>query len=256
MQQYKILWADDEIDLLMPHIIFLESKGYQVISVNSGNDALDEVAKQYFDIIFLDENMPGISGIETLREIKLSHPNIPVVMITKNEEEDIMEDAIGSQIADYLIKPLNPNQILLSVKRLLDKNRIVTEKTNLSYQQDFTNVSYEISDAVDYEDWITVYRKLVRWELLIDETNEKDMSEILRTQKAEANQKFANFVRSDYQDWINSSEGPLLSHHVFKEKVFPALAQTSVFLIVIDNLRWDQWEIIEPEIAQLFEIEK
>ena len=256
MQQYKILWADDEIDLLMPHIIFLESKGYQVIPVNSGNDALDEVEKQYFDLIFLDENMPGISGIETLRAIKLSHPNIPVVMITKNEEEDIMEDAIGSQIADYLIKPLNPNQILLSVKRLLDKNRIVSEKTNLNYQQNFTDVGYEIADATDYEDWIAVYRTLVRWELLIDETNEKDMSEILRTQKAEANQRFANYIRSDYEDWMNSSEGPLLSHQVFKEKVFPALAQSSIFLIVIDNLRWDQWEIIEPEIAQLFEIEK
>ena len=256
MQQYKILWADDEIDLLMPHIIFLESKGYQVIPVNSGNDALDEIEKQYFDIIFLDENMPGISGIETLRAIKLSHPNIPVVMITKNEEEDIMEDAIGSQIADYLIKPLNPNQILLSVKRLLDKNRIVSEKTNLNYQQNFTDVGYEIADATDYEDWIAVYRTLVRWELLIDETNEKDMSEILQTQKAEANQRFANYIRSDYEDWMNSSEGPLLSHQVFKEKVFPVLAQSSVFLIVIDNLRWDQWEIIEPEIAQLFEIEK
>ena len=256
MQQYKILWADDEIDLLMPHIIFLESKGYQVIPVNSGNDALDEVEKQYFDIIFLDENMPGISGIETLREIKLSFPNIPVVMITKNEEENIMEDAIGSQISDYLIKPLNSKQILISVKRLLDKKRIVTEKTNLSYQKKFTDVSDQIADAADYQEWIAVYRNLVRWELLIDETNEKDMSEIIQFQKAEANQKFANFIRSDYEGWINSSENPLLSHKVLKEKVFPKLAQSNVFLIVIDNLRWDQWEIIEPEIAQFFEIEK
>ena len=256
MQQYKILWADDEIDLLIPHIIFLESRGYKVIPVNSGNDALDEVEKQYFDIIFLDENMPGISGIETLREIKLSYPNIPVVMITKNEEENIMEDAIGSQISDYLIKPLNSNQILLSVKRLLDKKRIVTEKINLSYQKNFNDVSLQIADAADCEEWISVYRKLVRWELLIDETNEKDMSEILKSQKAEANKRFANFIRSVYEGWINSSQNPLLSHQVFKEKVFPALSRCNVFLIVIDNLRLDQWEIIEPEIGQLFEIEE
>lgn len=255
MQQYKILWADDEIELLMPHIIFLESRGYKVIPVNSGNDALDEVEQQYFDIIFLDENMPGISGIETLREIKLTYPNIPVVMITKNEEENIMEDAIGSQISDYLIKPLNSNQILLSVKRLLDKKRIVTERINLSYQKNFTDVRIEIADAEGCEEWIAIYRKLIHWELLIDKTNDKEMAEILKSQKAEANQRFANFIQSVYKGWINSYQNPLLSHQVFREKVFPALAQSNVFLIVIDNLRLDQWEIIEPEIAQFFEIE-
>lgn len=165
MQHYKILWADDEIDLLKPHILFLENKGYEVVPLNSGNDAIEEMAKQFFDIVFLDENMPGLSGIETLKEIKLIYPNIPVVMITKSEEEHIMEDAIGSQIADYLIKPLNPNQILLSVKRLLDKNRLVTEKTNLNYQQDFANLSYQMGEDLDYDGWSEIYRKLVRWEI-------------------------------------------------------------------------------------------
>jgi CheY-like chemotaxis protein len=256
MQHYKILWADDEIDLLKPHILFLENKGYEVVPLNSGNDAIEEMAKQFFDIVFLDENMPGLSGIETLKEIKLIYPNIPVVMITKSEEEHIMEDAIGSQIADYLIKPLNPNQILLSVKRLLDKNRLVTEKTNLNYQQDFANLSYQMGEDLDYDGWSEIYRKLVRWELLIDQTNEKSMSEILQMQKAEANQKFANYVKSNYQGWINGQAHPLLSHRVLKEKVFPVLEQENLFLIVIDNLRFDQWEILEPEISKLFEIDK
>ncbi len=257
MQQFKILWADDEIELLKPHILFLEQKGYQLTPVNSGSDALEEIDHNYFDIVFLDENMPGMSGLETLNYIKSTHPNLPVVMITKNEAEEIMEEAIGAKIADYLIKPLNPNQILLSVKKILDNKRIISEKTNLGYQKDFQQLSMSVMDAQDHNDWMDIYRKLVYWELQIDDTQDKSMVEVLNAQKVEADVNFSSFVTSNYESWITDPdiERPLLSHNLLKQRVFPEIGDEPIFLIVIDNLRYDQWKIIEPEISQLFSIE-
>ena len=194
MQSYNILWADDEIDLLKPHILFLEQKGYVMTAVNSGSDAIDQIGQRHFDIVFLDENMPGMTGLETLTKIKAMKPSIPVVMITKSEEEDIMEEAIGAKIADYLIKPLNPKQILLSVKKLLDNKRLVTEKTNLSYQQEFRNISMAFDEDLDHVEWADIYKKLIYWELEMDETDDKSMSEILDMQKSEANRNFVNFI--------------------------------------------------------------
>ena len=191
---YSILWADDEIDLLTPYIIFLENKGYQVSTVNSGADALELVIKQKFDVLFLDENMPGMSGLEVLIAIKQIRPNLPVIMITKSEEEELMEDAIGSKIADYLIKPLNPNQLLLSVKRIFDKKRLQEEKTNLSYQQEFRALSMQYQDKLNAEEWSEIYKKLSYWELEIDNTENKSMAEVLNSQKTEANTHFSKFV--------------------------------------------------------------
>ncbi|MEQ8473106.1 MAG: bifunctional response regulator/alkaline phosphatase family protein [Marinoscillum sp.] len=257
MQKYKILWADDEIDLLKPHILFLENKGFEVTPVPSGADALDEIEHNIFDIIFLDENMPGMTGLETLNYVKTSHPNLPVVMITKSEEEQIMEDAIGAKIADYLIKPLNPNQILLSVKKILDNKRIVSEHTNQGYLQQFQQMSMDLEDLEDFEGWANLYRKLVYWDLEIDETEDKSMVDILKDQRDQANLRFCDFVTDQYYDWMTNPDvdRPLLSHQVLKKKVFPLLkSEKPVFLIVIDNLRFDQWEIIQPEIAELFDI--
>lgn len=255
MQNYSILWADDEIDLLKPHIMFLEKKGYVVTPVNSGRDALDALQEKNFDIIFLDENMPGFTGLETLSEIKTINPNIPVIMITKSEEEDIMEEAIGAKISDYLIKPLNPNQILLSVKKILENKRLVTEKTNLSYQQDFRNLSMAFNDRIDHEEWVEIYRKLIYWELEIGKTESKDMSEVLEMQKSEANTNFVKFMEENYEDWLNDPDAdkPVLSHQLLKKKVFPLLKNPEpVFFILIDNLRYDQWKIIEPIIAEYY----
>jgi len=255
--KYKILWADDEIDLLKPHILFLGAKGFEVTPVNSGGDALEEIDHSNFDIVFLDENMPGMTGLETLNYIKSTHPNLPVVMITKSEEEHIMEGAIGAKIADYLIKPLNPNQILLSVKKILDNKRIVSEHTNLSYQQEFQKLSMSVQDMEDFEGWAELYRKLVYWDVQIDSTEDKSMLEVLATQWTDANQHFSDFIIDYYKDWITDPDvdRPLLSHQVLKKRVFPLLKDKKpVFLIVIDNLRFDQWEMIEPEISELFTI--
>ena len=257
MQQYKILWADDEIELLKPHILFIEQKGYDLTPVNSGSDALEEIDHNHFDIVFLDENMPGMSGLETLNYIKSTHPNLPVVMITKSEEEEIMDEAIGAKIADYLIKPLNPNQILLSVKKILENKRIISEKTNLNYQKEFQRLSMEVMEAENHKDWTDIYRKLTHWELEIDETEDRSMAEVLNTQKIEADSNFSDFIIENYERWISDPDAdrPLLSHHVIKNKLFPLMQDEPVFLIVIDNLRFDQWKTIEPDIAELFSIE-
>ncbi|WP_143960390.1 T9SS response regulator signal transducer PorX [Litoribacter populi] len=258
MQKFKILWADDEIDLLKPHIMFLEQKGYEITTVNSGVDAVEKVEESNFDVIFLDEMMPGMTGLETLQQVKILKPQTPVVMITKSEEEHIMDDAIGGKIADYLIKPINPNQILLSVKKILQNKRLITEKTNLSYQQDFRNISMAYNDAIDHDEWAEIYTKLVYWELEIDKTENKSMQEVLDTQKTEANANFAKFIKENYLDWLNEKgiDKPLLSHHVMREKVFPKLQEDKpLFFIVIDNLRLDQWEVIEPLLSTHFVVQ-
>ncbi len=258
MQRYNILWADDEIDLLKPHILFLNDKGYDITPVNSGADAIDKFESNNFDLVFLDENMPGMSGLETLALIKANKPSTPVVMITKSEEEYIMEEAIGSKIADYLIKPLNPNQILLSVKKILDNKRLVTEKINLSYQQDFRKLSMAYSDHIDHSEWVDIYKKLIYWELEIDNTENKSMAEVLETQKNEANSNFTKFVVDNYKDWLNdpAAQKPLLSHQIMKKRVFPKLqAGEPLFFIVIDNLRYDQWKTIEPVLLDYFNVE-
>ena len=259
MQRYNILWADDEIDLLKPHILFLEQKGYDITPVNSGSDAIDKCEENHYDIVFLDENMPGMTGLETLTKIKSFRPNTPVIMITKNEEEQIMEEAIGAKITDYLIKPLNPNQILLSVKKILDNKRLVTEKTNLNYQQDFRNISMAFGDDLNHEEWAEVYKKLIYWELEMESADDKSMYEVLEMQKGEANANFAKFIMDNYESWLNdpNSDKPILSHQIMRKKVIPNISDDRpLFFIVIDNLRYDQWKIIEAGITELFNIEK
>lgn len=252
----KILWADDEIDLLKPHILFLEGKGHQLTTVNSGNDAVDEVNGKDFDIIFLDENMPGLSGLETLEKIKAKHPSIPIVMITKSEEESIMEEAIGGRISDYLIKPVNPNQILLSIKKNLEEKRLVSEKTSSSYQQEFRQISMDLQDRMDEGEWIELYQKIVYWDLELAKSNDQGMKEILVMQKKEANNLFSRFVEKNYLNWVNGIDTPLMSHNLLKEEVFPKLKEKTTFLVVIDNLRYDQWKVLRPLLRDYFTIEK
>jgi CheY-like chemotaxis protein len=254
MQKYHILWADDEIDLLKPHIIFLNNKGYEVTTVTNGIDALELSNKQLFDIVFLDENMPGLSGLETLVKIKEVRPLVPIVMITKNEEEHIMEEAIGSKIADYLIKPINPNQILMSIKKLLQNKILVNDKTTSSYRQEFASISMTISDKLDYNEWIELYKKIVRWEIEIETVGDNSLKEILLSQKSEGNQQFFKTIKNNYEDWINESseDKPVFSHTVFRKKILPILKEEKVFVLLIDNLRYDQWKILEPLIAESY----
>ncbi|MDI9258279.1 MULTISPECIES: T9SS response regulator signal transducer PorX [Flavobacterium] len=259
MDKIKILWVDDEIDLLKPHILFLESKNYKVTTYNNGRDAIDAYEEGNFDIVFLDENMPGMSGLETLSEMKEKKSSTPIIMITKSEEEYIMEEAIGSKIADYLIKPVNPNQILLSLKKNLDHSRLISEKTTLDYQKEFRKIAMELAMVNHYEDWIELYKKLLFWELELDSINDQSMIEILESQKVEANVQFGKFIERNYEDWFSSKgEKPVMSHTLFRELVVPELVKKDkpVLFVVIDNLRYDQWKAIENVVGNHYKLEK
>ncbi|MGA8853710.1 MAG: bifunctional response regulator/alkaline phosphatase family protein, partial [Christiangramia sp.] len=258
MTKIKILWVDDEIDLLKPHIMFLESRNYEVQTCKSGTEALEQIEKENFDIVFLDENMPGLTGLETLSEIKEKRETIPIVMITKSEEEYIMEEAIGSKIADYLIKPVNPNQILLSIKKNLDHSRLISEKTTSNYQQEFRKIAMEMSQVNSYEEWAELYKKLVYWEIQLEEIEDSGMFEILESQKQEANNQFFKFISRNYESWFEKgAEPPVMSHTLFKKKVLPELKKDQpTLMIVVDNLRYDQWKTLEPIINTYYKKEK
>ena len=279
------MWADDEMELLRAHIIFLEKKGYDVVTVTNGTDAIDQCRQKTFDLILLDEMMPGLSGLETLQQIKEISPATPVVMVTKSEEENIMDQAIGSKIADYLIKPVNPNQILLSLKKNIHRKEIVTEVTQSGYQQNFQDIAAQIDSCKTCADWMNVYRRLVHWELELS-TADSSMTDMLKMQKEEADNGFAKYIKTHYLDWISEmethsptaprqqsrlrmphngtdknrqrgEERPMMSVDIFKKKVFPLLdAGEKVFLIIIDNFRLDQWRVLAQEIGDMFDIEE
>lgn len=262
----KLLWVDDEIDHLRAHILFLEKKDYEVLTVTNGQDAIDQCHQQTFDLILLDEMMPGLSGLETLQHIKEIQPQTPVVMVTKSEEENIMDQAIGQKIADYLIKPVNPSQILLTLKKHIHRREIVTEVTQSQYQQSFGQLSMQISDCRTLDDWIAVYRKLVLWELDLSETDSQ-MTEMLHMQKEDANNGFAKFIKNNYLNWVDPktfldhTKRPVMSPDIFREHIFPVLDgrdsdPEKVFFIVIDNFRYDQWRILSEEIGDMFDIEE
>lgn len=253
----SILWADDEIDLLKPHVIFLREKGYEVTTTNSGGEALDLIDEKTFDIVFLDENMPGLSGLETLTKIKSRHPGLPVVMITKSEEESIMNDAIGGNISDYLIKPVNPNQIFLSVKKNLENKRLISEKTAMGYQQQFRQIGMSLSGKLSFEEWIGIFRQLVFWELELEKSQDEGLKEVLRMQKSEANNEFSKFVGDHYIEWLKGtgSYKPVMSHTMFRDLCMPVFkTEEKVFLIVIDNMRFDQWKVMQPLFEQYYRV--
>ena len=271
-----LLWVDDEIELLRAHILFLKGKDYEVDTATNGRDAVDCCRERNYDLILLDENMPGLTGLETLTLIKELQPTVPVVMVTKSEEEDIMNQAIGAKIADYLIKPVNPNQILLALKKNIHKKDIITETTNTNYQQNMGRIAMQINNASTYEEWVEVYKSLVYWELELEHAD-NNMSEMLRMQKEEANNLFARFIRRNYEGWmqagaygasplvgrkvgqsIEKGDGtPLLSPHLFRDCIFPLLDQKEkVVLIVFDNFRYDQWKVISHELSGEFSFDE
>lgn len=257
MSAAKILWVDDEIESLQSQKIFLESKGYEVYTLTNGFDAIDYVKDHVIDVVLMDESMPGITGLETLSKIKESHPQLPVVLITKNETENLMDDAIGSQIADYLIKPVNPNQVLLSLKKILDNKRLVAEKTTTAYQQQFRNLFMALNSNPDENEWMDIYKKLVYWELEMEKSDSPEMQEVLQTQKHEANTEFYKYISKNYQSWVGpkSTHAPVMSHSLFKYKILPHVERgRPLFFILIDNLRFDQWKAIQPLFADNFRI--
>jgi len=257
MRTIKILWTDDEVEALKPHIIFLQEKGYEIDTCSNGNDTIDLVRQNRYDLIFLDENMPGLSGIETLRLIKEVRSDIPVVMITKSEEEDLMETAIGSEIADFLIKPVKPKQVLLAIKKILDQRRLITEKTTTDYRQEFSRITNMISSASTFNDWSELYKKILFWESELEKSTDSGMDEILRMQENEANNSFSKFLMNNYLNWLKpeNTNKPTLSPALFTNKIFPLVQDRKpLFFILIDNMRYDQWKTISAELSGLYRI--
>lgn len=248
----KILWIDDEVDLLKPHIVFLEKKGYSVTPINNANEALEILENEKYQLVLVDENMPGISGLEAIPMIKHIDSAIKIVMVTKSEEEHLMEQAIGEQISDYILKPVNPNQILLSLKKNLQGDDLVEQKTKSEYQQEFRNLSMELSYLNSYDDWANYYKKILNWELKFDKILDNEFADLLQSQKEEANIQFAKFIERNYENWLHSDEKPLMSHTLFKEVVKPQLENEKVLLLMIDNLRYDQWKMIEPLFTKFY----
>ena len=256
----RILWVDDEIDLLQPYIIYLKGKNYDVTTASNGEDAIDCLVEGAPDIVFLDENMPGMSGLETLQEIKRLHPEVPVVMITKSEEEHIMEQAIGEKIADYLIKPVNPSQILLCLKKHIHSRDIVTEQVQQNYRQEWSDISYMIDTASTIEEWQAIERTLTKWDLELENSS---MRSLIEDQRTQANAAFAKWIAKNYEGWFSpnpltpnpSSPHPIMSPDVMKHTVFPLLDKgEKVLLCVIDNFRYDQWKTIQPLISEFYSI--
>ena len=259
MENIKILWADDEIDILKPQILFLKQKGYDLVTVSNGYDALEECEESNdIDVVFLDESMPGLTGLETLSKIKESKPNLPVVMITKNEAENVMEEALGGQITDYLIKPVNPNQILLTLKKIIDSKRLVQESTASDYQQEFRQILMEINSGLDFRQWADIYKKIINWELKLDASNTTALGDILSMQKSEANAEFSRFVVKNYESWMSGDvEAPTMSPNLMRSKIFPELkSDVPTIMLLLDNLRYDQWKTIEPILTQFFRVEE
>ena len=257
MRKIRILWTDDEVEALKPYIFFLQEKGYEIDTCSNGNDTIDLVRQNQYDLIFLDENMPGLSGIETLKLIKEVRTDIPVVMITKSDEEDLMEAAIGSEIADYLIKPVKPKQVLLAIKKILDQRRLITEKTTTDYRQEFSRISNMISEASTSADWTELYKKIVFWESELEKSNDQGMAEILKFQENEANNSFSKFIINNYISWHkpDNKNKPLLSPALFANKIFPLVQEHKpIFFILIDNMRYDQWKTISAELSGLYRI--
>ncbi|GAY30107.1 alginate biosynthesis transcriptional regulatory protein AlgB [Bacteroidaceae bacterium] len=257
MTNGRLLWVDDEIDLLKGHIMFLQNKGYEVATCSNGTDAVELCRNRAFDLILLDENMPGLSGLETLAGIKDISPNVPVVMVTKNEAEDLMDQAIGSKIADYLLKPVNPKQILLTLKKNIHRHEIQQEAVQTGYRREFGRIGVQMSENLSAGEWTELYKRLVHWELELDGADSA-MGEMLRMQKEEANLTFAKFIRRNYERWMSHpEERPMMSPDVFKREVFPRLAAgKKVFLLILDNLRFDQWRVLGTELAEQFDIDE
>lgn len=257
MNKSKILWVDDEIDHLKSHILFLQERGYKVTPVTNAEDAVSLVEKEPFDVILLDEMMPGLSGLEAVSIFKEKNPSIPVIMITKSEEENLMEDAIGENIDDYLTKPVNPSQILSSCKRILERKRITNEKMTRHHTTEFRKISSILNGQVSVNDWIDIYIRLSQREIELDHYPNPDLRQILCDLHRECNKVFADFIESNYSHWVSGEGGPLLSPDIISKYVFPLLKRNErVLFILIDNLRLDQWMFIEPMMYDLFSIKR
>ena len=255
MAERQILWADDEIELLRPHIMILEKQGYRVTPVTNGEDAVEKVRTEHFDIVLLDENMPGKTGLDTLEEIKTHDPGLPCVMITKSEEESLMDQAIGGKIDDYLIKPVNPSQIIAACKKIIDRSSITQARLSQDYMRGLADIGRRLAMGADWKDFAEIHQQLCAWELELDDNPRLGFGTTLQDQRKECNREFARLVEREYIDWITKGDGPSMSPAVVREHVMPLLRdQRKVLFCVIDCMRMDHWMVLEKSLRELFHV--
>ncbi|MBN1327474.1 MAG: bifunctional response regulator/alkaline phosphatase family protein, partial [Candidatus Cloacimonetes bacterium] len=256
MDMLRILWVDDEIESLQPFIMFLSEKGYNVKTASNGTDAISLVIEDKFDMILLDEMMPGMDGLTTLREINKINAQIPVVMVTKSEEEGIMEGAIASQIADYLIKPVNPNQIIMAIKKIFQTDEIRKNKIGEEYARFSAQLNKALLLSPVWQQWNEMYKEICRWDLHIDEINDNALAQMHFLEKLNCNSEFCNYIIENYKEWLKSDERPMFSFDLISEFVVPELEKEGpVYFIVLDCMRLDQYFAIEPFLQEMFDID-
>ena len=254
----KVLWADDEIELLRPHHLFLDEKGFKVTPVSNGEDALALVEKEDFDIVLLDEMMPGLDGLSTLEQLKELKPHVPVIMITKNEEERLMDEAIGKRIDDYLTKPVNPSQIFMACKKILDSRQIRQSRAGQDYVARAAQVREWLSGPVGWQTWVDVHRLLCEWEIEVAQLSDAGLRQMVEDQRRECNQEFCRFIENHYAAWVDDEDdSPPLSVDVVNEFVAPLLeGGRQVFFVIVDCLRLDHWMVMEPLLAPYFNVRR
>lgn len=251
-----ILWVDDEIEMLKPFILFLTNKGFILNTTTNGDDAIVMVVNNHYDLIILDEIMPGMDGITTLNEISKINPEIPVIMLTKNEEEGLMETAIAKQISEYLIKPVNPNQILMAIKRIFQTEEIRLNRVGQEYSQFVANLNRKLFSAPDFKEWIEIYKEICKWDLIIDEMNDENLKQTHFLEKRNCNTEFCNYIEDHYKNWLSCNDRPNLSFDVVSQYIIPQLeANKTIYFLILDCLRYDQYLAIEPFIKEYFDIE-
>lgn len=252
----SVLWADDEIDLFRPHILYLEERGFAVTPVRSGDEALARIDSDRFDVVLLDEMMPGRDGLSTLEEIKDRHPSIPVVMITKSEQEDLIASAIRKEITDYIVKPVNPLQILSALRKILDREKIREGGIAQEYLEEFTRLRARIGGRPDWREWIDIYLRLTRWDIELERHRDVGLRQTHDDQRREANAEFSRYIESTYEKWLRGEDAPHLSPDVLGQYVLPHLKEgKKVYFVLIDCMRLDQWLAIEPLLSPYYTIQ-
>jgi CheY-like chemotaxis protein len=253
----SIMWVDDEIDLLKSHIVFLEEKGYSVRSVSNGEDAVDLIQKEPFDLVLLDQMMPGMDGLTTFVRIKDALPAMPVVMITKMEEEELIDEALRKRIDDFLLKPVNPVQILSAVRRILERREIRQRELSREYVEDFNSIEGVRSQTQGPREWIDIHTRLSQWDVMLDQFPDAGLMQSHLDQRRQCNVEFCMFIEKSYRKWVSGEDRPLLSVDVVSDFVAPYLSSNKrVYFIVVDCLRLDQWLTIEPMLEPYFSIKR
>ena len=258
MASNRILWVDDEVELLEPHLLFLRQRDYQVDTASHGDDALELIRREPYDLVLLDEQMPGRRGLEVLEELRKEAPHVRVVMVTKSEEDQTMQEAIGRQVDDYLVKPASPRQVLSVVTRLLQGSRLQQQLAAQDFAGRFAELSQDKDRAEHWRDFFRLYSELVDWELRLEDAGESGLVDSVRALRVDLRREFGGHVRVEYPRWLRAEPDgrPTLSTDVVRRWLLPRIGDGPVIFMIIDCLRLDQWRAMKALLTDVFEIDE